>query len=68
MLPNKYEVFVGAKFHSEEIKNIQQTLNSLMTDVPILQSQSVDWFLYDGDLYNERVNHLSFQQLSRQLH
>lgn len=68
MLPNKYEVFVGAKFHSEEIKNIQQTLNSLMTDVPILQSQSVDWFLYDGDLYNERVNPLSFQQLSRQLH
>ena len=68
MLPNKYEVFVGAKFHSEEIKNIQQTLNSLMTDVPILQSQSVDWFLYDEDLYHERVNPLSFQQLSRQLH
>ena len=27
-----------------------------------LQSKSVDWFLYDRDLYQERVNMLLFKQ------
>ena len=55
MLPNNYEVFVGAKFNGEEIKNIQQTLHCFMTEVPILQSKSMDWSLHDGDLHHERV-------------
>ena len=68
MLPNKYEVFVGAKFHSEEIKNIQQTLTSFMTEVPILQSQSVDWFYMMGTFIMKELNPLSFHRLLRQLH
>ena len=51
---------VGTDFRSmmSEVR-----LNSFMTDIfiikkPDLQSESMDWFLYDRDLCHERVNGL----------
>ena len=48
-------VMGGGIVSSNPFAFIEEILNSFMTEVPDLQSKSMDWFLYDRDLPHERV-------------
>ena len=39
--------------------NREFVINSFMTEVPLKQSKSMGWFLYDRDLHHEKVNPLN---------